>query len=93
MTTLEALAIRPVPIHGDAGLHNVFITPDGAVIADLEDACIGPREWDLGWVRDPYLTPFEPVDRRALSVLRDLRSLCVSIWCWEKSEVPEKQAS
>lgn len=37
----------PQPIHGDAHLGNVIATADGPVWIDLEDVCVGPREWDL----------------------------------------------
>lgn len=35
------------PIHGDAHLANAIQTARGPLWVDLEDACIGPREWDL----------------------------------------------
>ena len=35
------------PIHGDAHLGNVIQTAAGPAWIDLEDVCIGPREWDL----------------------------------------------
>jgi hypothetical protein len=35
-------------IHGDAHTGNLIRAPDGAVIiADFDNTCIGPREWDL----------------------------------------------
>jgi aminoglycoside phosphotransferase (APT) family kinase protein len=34
-------------LHGDAHLANVIQTIRGPFRVDLEDACIGPREWDL----------------------------------------------
>ena len=37
------------------------------------------------------LSPFEPVDRELFSVLSDLRSLCVAVWCWAKYEMPDKR--
>ena len=80
-----------MPIHGDAHLGNVFITQDGACWNDLEDVCMGPREWDLGWVPDAALSAFEPVSHELLSALRFLRSLCVCVWCFEKYSVPEKR--
>jgi Ser/Thr protein kinase RdoA (MazF antagonist) len=91
LADMSALPARQAPIHGDAGLHNVFITPRGAIFADFEDACLGPREWDIGWVPDAELACFEPVDHRLLSVLRDLRRLCVSVWCWDEYELPWKR--
>ena len=40
----------PLPagvIHGDAHLGNMITTPAGPVLCDLDEACVGPREWDL----------------------------------------------
>jgi hypothetical protein len=91
MAALAALPIEAVPIHGDAGAHNVFITADGACLNDFSDACMGPREWDIGWLPDIDLAPFEPVNRDVLAVLSDLRSLCVAVWCFDKYDVAEKR--
>jgi hypothetical protein len=89
---LDALPLKLVPIHGDAGAHNVFITSQGARYSDFENVSLGPREWDIGFLPpdiDP--TAFEPVNRGLLSILSDLRSLCVSVWCWAKYDMPEKR--
>jgi hypothetical protein len=92
MTALDALPLELVPIHGDAGAHNVFITSEGARYSDFERVNLGPREWDIGFLPpDIDLTAFEPVNRNALSVLGDLRSLCVSVWCGAKYDMPEKR--
>jgi 5-methylthioribose kinase len=66
-------------IHGDAGLRNVFITPEGARCCDLEDVSLGPRGWDVGWLGGNHLKPFEPINRDLLPILSDLRSLCVAV--------------
>ena len=34
-------------IHGDAHTGNLIRTANGVVIADFDNTCIGPREWDL----------------------------------------------
>jgi Ser/Thr protein kinase RdoA (MazF antagonist) len=92
IAALDALPLKLTPIHGDAGAHNVFITPQGARYSDFEKVNLGPREWDIGFLSpDIDLTAFEPVNRNALSVLGDLRSLCVSVWCWAKYDMPEKR--
>src|SRR5262249_47394132 len=91
VASLDDLRIEQVPIHGDAGLHNVFITPDGARWTDFEDVSIGPREWDVGCLPGADLTAFEPINRDALSVLGYLRSLGDSVWCWAKYDRPEKR--
>jgi hypothetical protein len=92
VAALTALPLGFGPIHGDAGAHNVFITSGGARYADFEKVSLGPREWDIGFLPPEIdLTAFEPVNQDALSVLGDLRSLCVSVWCWAKYEMPEKR--
>jgi hypothetical protein len=92
IAALDALPLKLVPIHGDAGAHNVFITSQGAYYSDFENVSLGPREWDIGFLPpDIDLTAFEPVNRDLLSVLADLRSVCVSVWCWAKHDMPEKR--
>lgn len=90
-TAFERLPLRLVPILGDAHLGNVFITSDGAVWNDFEDVCLGPREWDIGFLLEPEWAAFEPLNRDALVLLRYLRSLCVSVWCWALADIPEKR--
>jgi hypothetical protein len=89
--TLDRLPVRLVPILGDAHLGNVFITADGAIWNDFEDACLGPREWDIGFLSEPEWAAFEPLNRIALVKLGYLRSLCVSVWCWALADIPEKR--
>jgi Phosphotransferase enzyme family len=89
--SMTGLPVDIAPIHGDAHLGNVFITPEGARWNDFEDVCLGPREWDIGWLPETRLAAFEPVNRDALATLGYLRSLCVSVWCWEQHAIPEKR--
>jgi hypothetical protein len=89
--TIESLPTELIPIHGDAGLHNVLIMSDGARYTDFEDACLGPREWDVGWLPDADLALFEPIHRGRLSALSDLRSLCVSVWCFARYDMSDKR--
>lgn len=73
-------ALERVPIHGDAGFHNLFLTDAGPLWSDFEAACLGPRAWDfaaLGYEDDPLMT-------RA-------RSFCVSVWCWAQADLPGKR--
>lgn len=90
-TALDRLPVQLVPILGDAHLGNVFITCDGALWNDFEDACLGPREWDIGFLPELELAAFEPLNRDTLVALGYLRSLCVSVWCWALAEIPEKR--
>jgi Ser/Thr protein kinase RdoA (MazF antagonist) len=89
--SMASLPASVVPIHGDAHLGNVFITTDGARWNDLDDVCVGPREWDIGWLPQAHLNAFEPINRDLLSAMHYLRSLCAAVWCWGKYEIPEKR--
>jgi hypothetical protein len=88
---MDGLPIELIPLHGDAGLHNVLMTSDGARYTDFEDACLGPREWDVGWLPNADLARFEPIHRGRLSVVSDLRSLCVAVWCFAKYDMSDKR--
>lgn len=85
---LERVSLKQVPVHGDTHLGNVFITSDGVRWSDLDDVCIGPREWDIGWLPDIALAAFELVNR---DVLHYLRNFCESVWCWDKYDLPDKR--
>jgi hypothetical protein len=82
---------RLAPIHGDPHLGNVFITSDRALWNDFEDVCVGPREWDVGWLPETEIAAFEPLDRDAVILFGYLRSWCVSVWCWDLAGIPEKR--
>ncbi|MGA7808275.1 phosphotransferase [Bradyrhizobium sp.] len=82
---------EPIPIHGDVHLGNVLITPQGALWNDLEDVSLGPCEWDVGWLPEVDLAQFEPMNQDLLSAFHYLRSLCTSVWCWARYDVPEKR--
>jgi len=88
---LALLPMTAVPIHGDAHLGNVLMTAEGARWTDFETACLGPREWDIGFLPDAVLSLFGPVDRELYDVLSDLRSVCVAVWCWAKYDQAEKR--
>jgi Ser/Thr protein kinase RdoA (MazF antagonist) len=89
--SMAGLPMSAVPIHGDTHFGNLFITADGARWNDLEDACLGPREWDLSSFPEADLSAFEPINRDLLCALHYLRSLCVVVWCSEKYDMPEKR--
>ena len=95
MRQLDALPVGSVPIHGDAGAHNIFITPAGALYHDLEDVCLGPREWDiaslLGTDLGTNLSAFEPINHAVLKAVSELRSCCVAVWCGAHYDIPEKR--
>jgi hypothetical protein len=87
------LTAPPLPqqaIHGDAHFGNVL---DGGVWQDFDDACLGPREWDLAcmihrWsvfglfeneMRDA-LAAYGPHDRDAVDALQPLVVLGLASW-------------
>ncbi|MBV9456488.1 MAG: aminoglycoside phosphotransferase family protein [Bradyrhizobium sp.] len=89
--SLAGLRAEAVPIHGDTHLRNVFITADGVRWNDLEDVCLGSREWDISSFPEADLGMFEPINRDLLTTLGYLRGLCAVVWCSEKYDVPEKR--
>jgi hypothetical protein len=89
--SLASFSIDAVPIHGDCQTGNVFMTAAGARWTDFESASLGPREWDILGMPDRIV--FEPYDRNLFGVLLDLRSVCVSVWCWALAHIPEKRAA
>jgi Ser/Thr protein kinase RdoA (MazF antagonist) len=84
--------LRPMAIHGDPHLGNVLVTPTGPRWTDWESACVGPLEWDLSCLPEAALAVVPRVDAKLLAVLRDVRSVCVAVWCWaEPDRAPEKR--
>jgi len=90
LTTTAAL--MPTAIHGDPHLGNVLMTSNGPRWTDWESACVGPVEWDLACLPETALPSFPTVNAELLTVLRDLRSVCVAVWCWaEPDRAPDKR--
>jgi len=95
--TLRAAAGRLVPpalpeqaIHGDAHFGNVLA---GGVWQDFDDACFGPREWDLACMMHRWavfglmksemreaLAAYGPHDREAVKALQPLVVLGLAAW-------------
>jgi Ser/Thr protein kinase RdoA (MazF antagonist) len=85
---------RRIAIHGDPHLGNVLITPSGPRWTDWESTCQGPPEWDLSSLPEAAWAAFPAADPHLLAVLRDLRSVCVAVWCWaDPDRAPEKRAA
>jgi hypothetical protein len=89
--SLASLSVRLSPIHGDAHMGNVFITPIGPLWTDFEAICLGPTEWDVAGV--PHLPAFPLLDAQLYEVMSDLRSLCVTVWCSVLAADPDKRAA
>lgn len=70
------------PLHGDTHLGNALVSGSDVIWMDLEAACVGPLEWDV--VNQPARTwpAFDGLDAALMNLLADVRSFCVSVWCW-----------
>jgi hypothetical protein len=89
---LASFVVSPRALHGDPHLGNLLMTSSGPRWADWESACIGPLEWDLSCLPDATLDVFGDVDGELLALVRDLRSVCVAVWCWaDPDRAPEKR--
>jgi aminoglycoside phosphotransferase (APT) family kinase protein len=89
--SLADFDVPPRPIHGDAHMGNVFITPNGPLWMDFEAASRGPREWDAAGA--PHLPAFRSLDPQLYAVISDLRSVCVTVWCSALAEDSQKRAA
>jgi len=78
------------PVHGDAHFGNVLA---GGVGQDFDDACVGPREWDLACMIHRWavfglmeeemrkaLAAYGPHDRDAVEALQPLVVLGLAAW-------------
>lgn len=83
-------ALPQQPVHGDAHFGNVLA---GGECQDFDDACVGPREWDLAcmihrWVvfdlleseMRETLAAYGPHDREAVEALQPLVVLGLAAW-------------
>lgn len=73
----HSYAVRP--LHGEAHLGNLLLSPDGPKWIDFEAACFGPSEWDLGALPDEAAASYPNVDVELLRLLRRIHSLCVAV--------------
>ncbi|MFD0495730.1 aminoglycoside phosphotransferase family protein [Streptomyces rhizosphaericus] len=96
-------------IHGDANIGNVLRHRDGhAIMIDLDDFTLAPREWDLiqtalfydrfGWhTRSEYEAfvyryGFDLMNWPGYSVLADLRELMMVVWLGQQVSASAKSA-
>lgn len=77
------------PLHGEAHRGNLLATPVGLRWIDLEDACMGPLEWDLASLPTNVADLFPKADRKLLDLLRTLNSARVATWCWMRADIRE----
>jgi aminoglycoside phosphotransferase (APT) family kinase protein len=77
------------PVHGEAHLGNLLVTPDGLRWIDLENVSMGPLEWDLAFLPEGSAEVFPEADDRLLALLRTLNSARVATWCFARWEFEE----
>ncbi len=70
-----------VPLHGDVHLGNFLVGSSSALWIDFEDACRGPREYDIAGLPPETWSHFANTDLALVAVFADLRSVSVAIWC------------
>jgi hypothetical protein len=79
------------PIHGDAHLGNLLMTPGGALWSDFEAACTGPIEWDLACLPVAALPLYGRWNEALERVLRRLRRLSIIMWSSASGEPSTEQ--
>lgn len=102
--------LAPGVIHGDANVGNVIRDrADRAILADLDNFAIGPREWDLvltalyyerfGWHTEEEYRDlvaaygFDIMQWSGYPVMRDVRELLMVTWLAQKSQADRDAAS
>lgn len=91
---VEAIDGRWVPLHGDAHLGNLLLDDDGhnPLWVDFEDACLGPREYDIANLPAEVWPIFPDADLQLVAAYAVLKSVCVVVWCSAESHrSPEMQ--
>ena len=80
----------PRTLHGEPHSDNVIWTLNGPVFVDFEAVCIGPVEWDLGFLPKRAREAFPERDQELVASLREAISFCVAGWCWaQRGTAPE----
>jgi Ser/Thr protein kinase RdoA (MazF antagonist) len=79
----EGTASHRVPLHGDPHLGNLLIGQKGPLWLDFEDACLGPREYDIACLPHTTWSHFADTDQALVRNYADLRSICIAVWCWD----------
>jgi Ser/Thr protein kinase RdoA (MazF antagonist) len=86
---LKELRYPVRPVHGEAHLGNLLVTPDGLRWIDLENVSMGPLEWDLAFLPEGSAQVFPEADEELLTLLRTLNSARVATWCFARWEFHE----
>lgn len=80
---VEGTASHWVPLHGDPHLDNLLLGERGPLWLDFEDACRGPREYDIACLPVTAWPHFSDADQALVRNYADLRSICIAVWCWD----------
>jgi len=80
---VEETARHGVPLHGDPHLGNLLFGEHGPLWLDFEDACLGPREYDIACLPVAAWPHFGDADQALVRTYADLRSICIAVWCWD----------
>jgi Ser/Thr protein kinase RdoA (MazF antagonist) len=94
-------------IHGDFLVDNVLATRRGPVLVDLDNAQVGPREWDLvkvtpgspdGWREEEWPEfaggyGYDLLSAPGTEVLREVRHLRSLVWMLGDPQFPDRFAS
>ena len=80
---VEAVDRRWVPLHGDSHLGNLLLDDSGhnPLWVDFEDACLGPREYDIANLPAEAWPIFPDADLQLVAAFALLKSVCVVVWC------------
>jgi aminoglycoside phosphotransferase (APT) family kinase protein len=76
---------REQAIHGEPHDGNLLLTERGPRWIDLQEASVGPLEWDLAFLPDDVVSRFPDADADLLAILRTLNSARVATWCFARS--------
>ena len=71
--SLDVTSASWQPLHGDAHIGNAMIANSDAVWLDLKSVCLGPLEWDVGFLPTRTWLAFGPVDTALIRLLADVR--------------------
>ncbi len=80
---VDETASHWVPLHGDPHLGNLLFGQHGPLWLDFEDACLGPREYDIACLPVATWSHFGDANQALIRKYADLRSICIAVWCWD----------
>lgn len=69
------------PLHGDVHLGNLVLDERGPIWVDFEDACLGPREYDICGLPSNAWPLFGEADQTLVRICSDPKSVCAAAWC------------